>query len=311
MKQTNFVSCVVYLHNQEETIEKFMELLQTVMNENFENYEIVCVDDFSEDKTVEKLRQFIKNTEKKESISLIHMSYYQGREASMNAGRDLAVGDFVFEFDSIEADYEKDLIYKVYERSLEGYDIVSAAPKNHISISSKLFYFVYNRANKTNNKLRHERFRIVSRRAVNRVKQINSYIPYRKAQYTKCGLKMDCIRYDSLYKTGKKKNIQEKESRSDLAFDSFIIFTDVLEKISLILCGFFLFVMLATAGYVIWSLFGKIPAVEGWMSTIGLISFGFFGVFLLLTLILKYLSVILNLVFKKQRYIISDIEKLS
>ena len=36
---------------------------------------------------------------------------------------------------------------------------------------------------------------------------------------------------------------------------------------------------------------------------------GIFGVFALLTIILKYLSVMLNLIFKKQRYLIMDIEK--
>ena len=106
-------------------------------------------------------------------------------------------------------------------------------------------------------------------------------------------------------------NSQERDSRSGLAFDSLIIFTDILEKISLILCGFFLVAMVAMVGYVIWSVLSGIPAVEGWMSTFGLISFGFFGLFLLLTLILKYLSVILNLQFRRQRYVISGIEKLT
>mgnify|MGYP006874757964 FL=1 len=69
--------------------------------------------------------------------------------------------------------------------------------------------------------------------------------------------------------------------------------------------------MIIMALYVVWSLFSEVRPVEGWMSTIGLVSFGFFGLFLLLTLILKYLSVILNLIFKKQRYVISGIEKLT
>ena len=69
--------------------------------------------------------------------------------------------------------------------------------------------------------------------------------------------------------------------------------------------------MVVMAVYVVWSVFSEVRPVEGWMSTIGLISFGFFGLFLLLTLILKYLAVILNLVFRKQRYIVSGIEKLT
>jgi len=49
--------------------------------------------------------------------------------------------------------------------------------------------------------------------------------------------------------------------------------------------------------------------VEGWLSTMGFLALGFFGVFALLTIILKYLSVMLNLIFKQQRYLVSDIEK--
>lgn len=311
MKQKNFVSCVVYMHNDESKIIPFMSTVHEVMKEQFENYEIICVDDASIDDTVEELQKYIAQTEKIASVSLVRMSYYQGQEAAMNAGRDLAVGDFVFEFDSATVDYAPELIMELYEKSLEGFDVVAAVPKNHISFSSKLFYLMYNWANKAPNKLQQERFRILSRRAINRVNQLNSYVPYRKAMYVNCGLNMESIYYTSTSKVSKGRSTQEKMNRSDLAFDSFIIFTDILEKISMFLCGFFLLVMVVMAVYVVWSVFSEVRPVEGWMSTIGLISFGFFGLFLLLTLILKYLAVILNLVFRKQRYIVSGIEKLT
>lgn len=311
MKQKNFVSCVVYMHNAEKTINAFMTMLHQAIKENFENYEIICVDDASGDATVEMLQDYVSEAEKIDAVSVVKMSYYQGQEAAMNAGRDLAVGDFIFEFDSVEMDYDDSLIMELYAKALEGYDIVAAVPRNNISLSSKLFYYIYNRANKSVNKLQQERFRIISRRAVNRVNQLNSYVPYRKAMHVNCGLAMESVYYDSKHKTKKGRSAQEKMSRSDLAFDSFIIFTDVLEKISIGLCVFFLMVMIIMALYVVWSMFSEVRPVEGWMSTIGLVSFGFFGLFLLLTLILKYLSVILNLIFKKQRYVISGIEKLT
>ena len=311
MKQKNFVSCVVYMHNAEKEINSFMTMLHRVIKEEFENYEIICVDDASCDSTIEVLQNYVSKAERIDAVSVVKMSYYQGQEAAMNAGRDLAVGDFIFEFDSVEMDYNESLIMELYTKALEGYDIVAAVPRNNISLSSKLFYYIYNRANKSANKLQQERFRVISRRAVNRVNQLNSYVPYRKAMYVNCGLLMESIYYESKHKTIKGRSAQEKMSRSDLAFDSFIIFTDVLEKISIGLCVFFLMVMIIMALYVVWSLFSEVRPVEGWMSTIGLVSFGFFGLFLLLTLILKYLSVILNLIFKKQRYVISGIEKLT
>ena len=46
------------------------------------------------------------------------------------------------------------------------------------------------------------------------------------------------------------------------------------------------------------------------MSTMGFLALGFFGVFALLTIILKYLSVLLNLIFRQQRYLVADIEKI-
>ena len=45
----------------------------------------------------------------------------------MNAGVDLAIGDFVFEFDTVCMDYKTELLMQVYRRSLEGFDIVSAS----------------------------------------------------------------------------------------------------------------------------------------------------------------------------------------
>ncbi len=310
-KQKNFISCVVYLHNEEERLVSFLDVLKQTMEKHFEKYEIICVDDASEDGTAEVLQKYVSESDKMKPVSLIRMSYYQGIEASMNAGRDLAVGDFVYEFDYAFVDYEPELIYQIYEKSLEGYDVVAAAPEKYIPFSSKLFYAVYNWGNKTANKLQQERFRLVSRRAINRVGQMNSYVPYRKVMYVNCGLKMATVCYENMQTERRNRNVQEKESRNDLAFDSFIIFTRVLEKISMGLCGVFLLVMIVMAGNVVFSLFSDEKPVEGWMSTFGLMAFGFFGLFLLMTLILKYLSVILNLVFKKQRYVISGIDKLN
>ena len=311
MKEKNFVSCVIYMHNEEQTLTAFLDGVKNVMAEHFEKYEIICVDDASDDGTVAMLQDYVKGQQDSKAISLIRMSYYQGLEAAMNAGSDLAVGDFIFEFDRARMDYDSELILQVYRKALEGYDIVAAAPRHHISLSSRLFYFVYNLGSRMGNKLQQERFRLVSRRAVNRVNQLNAYVPYRKAMYVKCGLTMTTIHYDNQRVEQRGRNSQERESRSGLAFDSFIIFTDILEKLSLILCGFFLLVMIIMAGYVVWSVFSEVRPVEGWMSTFGLLAFGFFGLFLLLTLILKYLSVILNLQFRRQRYIISGIEKLT
>lgn len=310
-KEKNFVSCVLYLHNDGSYIRSFLERICKVMQEHFEKYEIICVNDCCMDGTVEELHRFLEEKEEPLVVSLINMSYYQGVETSMNAGRDLAVGDFLFEFDRCIPDFDPDLIMEVYSRALEGYDVVAAAPKAGVSLTSRLFYTIYNWSSRTHYKLRQERFRIISRRAINRVNQMNVYIPYRKAMYMNCGLKADTIVYNNRESAHRGRNREERGNRSTLAVDTIIIFTDVLEKFSMLVSMVLFAALLIMFGWIIYSIFSEVRPVEGWMSLMTLISFGFFMLSVMLTLIFKYLSVILNMSFKRQRYMIEGVEKLT
>ncbi|MCM1326834.1 MAG: glycosyltransferase [Bacteroidales bacterium] len=310
-KEKNFVSCVLYLHNEGRTVKQFLQAVSDVMRERFEKFEIVCVNDGCGDDTVSQIQEFLAEQTASFVVSMIHLSYYQGVEAAMNAGRDLAVGDFLFEFDKCQLDFDSSLIMEVYYRALEGYDVVAAAPAHGVSLSSKMFYTIYNLGNRRMGQLRQERFRIISRRAVNRVNQMNAYIPYRKAMYMNCGLKTDTIVYENKKTATGWRNQEERGNRSALAMDTLIIFTDVLEKISLITSMIMFGAMIFMFGYIIYSIFSTVRPVEGWMSIMTWMSFGFFMISVMLTLIFKYLSVILNMSFKRQRYIIEGVEKLT
>ncbi|MCI7189333.1 MAG: glycosyltransferase [Lachnospiraceae bacterium] len=309
MKEKKFISLVVYLHNVEEYIKYFMKSIIPVCESNFEQFEIVCVDDGCTDGTVDKLKEYLEENQTSAMVNVIHMSFFQGIESAMNAGRDIAIGDFVYEFDDVFVDYEPELLLKVYEKMLEGSDIVAASSRGKMRFTSKIFYSLYNATSRSKGKIGPETFRIVSRRAINRIKSMGQYIPYRKAVYSNCGLKMSTIHYDSKDVTARVKNKTVASERTSLALDSFIYFTNVLERVSMVICGFFLIVTVAMGIYIISDFFNAHKPVEGWLSTMGFLALGFFGVFALLTIILKYLSVLLNLIFKQQRYLVADIEK--
>jgi len=127
--------------------------------------------------------------------------------------------------------------------------------------------------------------------------------------YSNCGLKTATISYESKDVNARVKNKTVASERTSLALDSFIYFTNALERVSAVLCGIFLLVIVGVGIYIISDLVRQTNTVEGWFSTMGFMAIGFFGVFALLTIILKYLSVMLNLIFRQQRYLISDIEK--
>ena len=180
-KEKKFISVVVYLHNVEGYIDYFLDKVLPVYNSHFQEFEMVCVDDGCTDGTISKLREYIENNQIKAMVNIIHMSFFQGLESAMNAGRDIAIGDFVFEFDDVFVDYDPELIMRVYEKLLEGNDIVAARSRGKVRWTSRLFYLLYNSTSRTSGKIGPETFRIVSRRAINRIKSMGQYIPYRKA----------------------------------------------------------------------------------------------------------------------------------
>ena len=308
-KEKNFVSGVLYVHNAEKRIENFLDTIIQVFEEKFEHSEIICVNDSSTDDSlaiIKKVSQKASST----SISVINMSYFHGLESAMNAGMDLSIGDFVFEFDNTVLDFNADEIMKIYRRSLQGFDIVSAVPARKEKATSKMFYSVFDKFTDLSYEMHTESFRILSRRVINRISSMNKTIPYRKAIYATQGLKTDAIKYKVTSNSDSKQDKKEKNYRSGLAIDSLILFTDLGYKFSMTMTAIMMLMSVLMVAYSV-VIFATSNPVAGWTTTILFLSVAFFGLFGILTIIIKYLQLIVNLVFKRKHYSFEGIEKLT
>lgn len=308
-KEQNFVSAVIYVHNAEDRIERFLDMVVEVMERNFEHSEIICVNDSSEDRSLSIIRKVSKAAEKT-SISVVNMSYYHGLELAMDAGMDLAIGDFVFEFDNTVADFNSSVIMEIYRHSLEGYDIVSASPNRKERLSSRLFYRIFAKFAVVSYRMNTESFRVLSRRVINRVSSMNKTAPYRKALYANCGLKTDCIRYEATGDWSKVRDRKEQRYRMDLAADALILFTEVGYRFSMTMTVVMMLMSIFMTVYSLVTYF-VIHPVEGWTTTILFLSVAFFGLFGILTIIVKYLQLLVDMVFKRKHYSFESIEKLT
>ena len=308
-KINQFVSVVAYVHNNAAEVEKFINTVMTQC-EKFKQREIVFVDDCSIDDSVEKIKEYYKENPSDYIVNIIRMSQYHGMEAAMNCGRDLAIGDFVYEFDDLFVDYDGSVIIDAYNKCVEGNDVVSVSTDVPIRMTSKIFYKLFNSTNENKTKIGQESFRLLSRRGINRIASMNVDIPFRKAVYFNCGLSVGTITYKSL--TGERPaRITENTERIDLALDSFIYFTKLVERLSLFLSGFFCLLFLSLVIYfLIASTIGQVINVT-WMIVVLLTSLGFCGIFILLGIAIKYLDIIVDLNFKRKKYLISDVEKIS
>lgn len=308
--EKNFISAVVYLNSAENKIElaDFLDKLLHNLQEHFLQFELICVDDASNVEYLECVKEYKRKYEQV-SITILHMSHYQGMEIAMNAGRDLAIGDFVMEFDECCFNFDASMIQAVYEECLKDFDIVCCADKTKNKKSSQLFYSLFNRFSGMENKLQSDNFRILSRRGINRIQSLNRSIPYRKALYASCGLKMKVLEYEPIKSCAYHYDKNARKTRKTLALDSLLLFTDVGYHIAAWMAGLMAVVMIFTAIYALAVYISGI-AIVGWTTTVLFLSFAFFGLFVILSIVIKYLALLLNLTFKRQRYLFDGIEKL-
>ncbi|HRE77841.1 MAG TPA: glycosyltransferase [Flavobacterium sp.] len=307
-KEKKLVSAVIYLHNDEDRIVEFLKTVIQVLKNNFESFEIIIVNDCSYDDSVERM----KNDEllKKFNVSIVNMSIRQGLEVSMTAGIDLSMGDFVYEFDDLTLDYDEHYIMKAYHHIVSGFDIVSVAPTKDNSLLSGFFYKIFNNYSKSRYKLRSERFRILSRRAINRAYSISKAIPYRKALYANSGLKMDSLAYTQKRLLDFKSTKEKSVFRNKMALNSIIIYTNLAFQIAIGITFLLFSITLFSGIYAFIVYFSDQKPIEGWTTTMLLMSSSFSGLFFILAIIIKYLSLIVELIYSKKTYLVESVDRI-
>lgn len=113
-------SVVVPCFNEEETVNAFYDAIIPVMEQTKDKYEIIFVNDGSNDKTEEILAGIAK---KDKRIKVINFSRNFGQQAAILAGFTLAEGDAVINID-VDLQDPVEAIFPMIEKWKEGYDVV-------------------------------------------------------------------------------------------------------------------------------------------------------------------------------------------
>ena len=143
-ENTPEISVVIPLYNEEESIPELYEWIVRVMKENNFSYEIIFVDDGSNDDSWE----IIKNIAAKDSnVKGISFRRNYGKSAALNTGFRAAKGKVVITMDADLQDSPDEIpaLYKMITK--DGYDLVSGWKKERHdpitkTVPSKFFNFV-------------------------------------------------------------------------------------------------------------------------------------------------------------------------
>ena len=242
----------------------------------FGQYEIIFVDDCSEDLTLEEIKEVARANN---SIKFISFSRNFGHQKALKAGLDHADGDCVISMDA-DLQHPPELIGKLIEKWKEGYDIVYTIRKDLQNTgfvkktTSKLFYRLINKISDVDIPMGAADFRLMDIKVVNELKKFNESCLFLRGLVSWLGFKQAGIEYMV-------QNRQVGESKYSLkkmvsfALQGITSFSIVPLRASII-AG--LFISFLSFLYTIYALFDKFffkTTVPGWTSI--LISVLFLG----------------------------------
>lgn len=195
------ISLVVPCYNEEEVIEIFYKEISKVKKE-FTNteFEIIFVNDGSQDKTLELMRKLSKN----EDVRYLSFSRNFGKEAAMYAGLEAATGDYVAIMDADLQDPPA-LLKEMYDiLKTKEYDSVATRRVSRKgepvirSFFARMYYKLINKISKTEIVDGARDFRLMTRQMVNSVLELKEYNRFSKGIFSWVGYRTKWLEYENV-----------------------------------------------------------------------------------------------------------------
>ncbi|GAB1309279.1 glycosyltransferase family 2 protein [Urechidicola sp. KH5] len=173
------ISFVSPVYNSEKIILKLIDEIHKVMQSINESYEIILVDDRSQDNSWDVMKEISHSNN---NVKSIRLSKNFGQHPAIMAGLSMIEGDWVVVLDCDLQDQPKEII-KLYDKAKEGFDVVLAKRKFRKDgylkkLSSQLFSMVYSFF--TNTKYDNEvaNFGIYNRKVIKSILEVSDYIKF-------------------------------------------------------------------------------------------------------------------------------------
>lgn len=186
------ISALIPAYNEEECIHELYKRVSDVLSklEKYD-YEILIINDGSKDKTLEILRDL---NSKDKHLQYVNLARNYGKEIAMAAGLDYVKGDVVVILDAdlqIPPEYIPEML-SYYE---EGYDDVYGRRKSRNDesflkrLGTKIYYKALQSLTRVDILKNTSDFRLLSRRAVEALKQYKEQRRYTKGLFALIGFK--------------------------------------------------------------------------------------------------------------------------
>ncbi|NER21053.1 MAG: glycosyltransferase family 2 protein [Symploca sp. SIO1C2] len=192
------ISVVVPLYNEEPNIDYLFERLLLVLDQMNIGYEIICVNDGSQDHTLKCLIEYHR---RHSGIKIVNLSRNFGKEVALTAGIDYAGGAAVIPIDADLQD-PPELIEQLVAKWREGYDVVYATRRSRQGESwpkrftARSFYRTIGWMSPVPIPRDTGDFRLLDRQVVEALKQMPERTRFMKGLFGWAGFKQTSVLFD-------------------------------------------------------------------------------------------------------------------
>jgi dolichol-phosphate mannosyltransferase len=247
------------VYKEENSIRPFLERLEAVMSKMGTDYEVIFALDPSPDRTEEIILEEIRRNP---SLRLLVFSRRFGQPAATMAGLFWARGDACVTID-VDLQDQPELIETMYARMKEGYDVVYARRRSRKGETlakrwiSYLGYLVINRLSDVAIPRDTGDFRIMSRRVIEELRQLNEIHSFLRGLVAYVGFSQAFIEYDREERFAGKGKYNRATGSLKIALDGLVGFSSrPLQLMSIVGVLFAAFSFLLGAWYLVQKLLG-------------------------------------------------------
>ena len=283
-----FITVIAPLYNDAEIVEDFVEETIRVLRASFRDYELLLINDGSEDETPAKVMRILQRSE---CIRLITLSRHFGTDIAISSGLDSAIGDFVVIM--VPDSTPPWLVPELIQEAHSGWDILIGVRKDRsgdpvwLRAGASFFYWFFKKMFKIPLAKNSTHFWILSRQVVNAIIQVDTSHRHLRLLTSHVGYRSKTFVYQPLQRSSK------PQTRGFFDAVDYALKAVLLHSVRpLRLAG--AFGLLASLGNLVGSIVAAVraPAGRGWDALALQNSLMFFLLALVLAVLCEYASIL-------------------
>lgn len=304
------LSVVVSVYNEEAALEQFYDTIKKILDQMDWDYELLFVNDGSQDRSLEILRRIAHLDSKAKIISF---SRNFGHEAAMIAGIDYSRGDAMVCMDA-DLQHPPEYILQIIEKLECGYEVISMVRTKNAScgwfksLASASFYRLINMLSDVKFESNASDFFAISSCVAKVLKEnYREKIRFLRGYVQNVGFEKTTIEYEAKARVGGESKYSFRKLFA-FSVNTILCFSNLPLKL-----GIFAGVFTALLGFIvmIYTLMTRGGAPSGYATIVVLICFMFSMLFVIVGIIGEYIAILFSELKDRPIYIVSDTENIT